>query len=206
MTSGPSPWGARRVFSLVPATLVCLQVLLYPVGADPALTEGSGDESVDTGSTVGAPAIMRAGQEDCDGWAPYPLVDTPSQVLTSRQEGIILGTRLTTADVNGDGRPDLVAIADNVPLPGEMNGAVLVVYFGSVRGLPAKPDQAIRVEEMGTYTRRTEASVSALGTGDVDGDGFDDILVDAWDKAFVLHGGPAGLSQEPAWRFPSVLP
>ena len=65
--------GGRRGSSLVPATLICLQALLCSPSA------GAG------------PVEPNA----CDGNAPYPLVDTPSQILTSSQDGIVLGTSLT---------------------------------------------------------------------------------------------------------------
>ena len=108
----------------------------------------------------------------------------------------------TAGDVNGDGYADVIvgAVAyDN----GQDNEGVAVVYHGSPTGLSADPDW------MGESNRENILYGSAVGTaGDVNGDGYADVIVGApyfengetgEGRAFVYHGGLAGLSTSPDW-------
>lgn len=94
-------------------------------------------------------------------------------------------------DLNGDGYDD-VAVAQSVP-----NRVYL--YYGSVTGISATPDSEL--------TGSVDGLVWYLdGAGDVNGDGFADLLVGdpfyegatGSDRgaAFVLHGGPLGIPSQ----------
>jgi hypothetical protein len=146
-------------------------------------------------------------------------VQLASWRIEGDQHGARLGASLAAADVNGDGFGDLVVGAPGASAgtPGE--GRVHV-YLGSSGGLATSPDWSVRGWQVGAHLGATVAAA-----GDVNGDGFDDIVVAApgWDRragapkvfatggldaharyttdegAFlVFHGSPAGLGATPA--------
>jgi hypothetical protein len=119
------------------------------------------------------------------------------------QAGANFGTSLGTAgDVNGDGYSDLIVGApfwDN----GQNNEGGAWVYFGSPRGLSQVYNWRQDSDQVGANYG------SAVGAaGDVNGDGFSDIIVGApgWSngqdgegKAFVYHSSGASVYLTPAW-------
>jgi hypothetical protein len=113
--------------------------------------------------------------------------------------GVQLGISVATAgDVNGDGFSEVIVGApffDN----GQQDEGIAVVYLGSATGLfqevlwTAESDQA-----------DAELGISVATAGDVNGDGFSDVIVGAWlydngetneGRAFVFHGSATGLPQ-----------
>jgi hypothetical protein len=126
-----------------------------------------------------------------------PLLDIPNWIV--EYDGTLLGYSVGTAgDVNGDGYSDVI-----VGAPDYSNGGRAYVYHGSATGLSTTADwfaegnQAI-----------AEFGFSVGTAGDVDGDGYADIIVGAryYDngqtdegRAYVYHGSASGLSATPAW-------
>jgi hypothetical protein len=131
---------------------------------------------------------------------------TPAWSAESNQNWANFGTSVSTAgDVNGDGFADVI-----VGAPWFKNGdghdgeGVAFVYLGSASGLGATP----------AWTAESDQNLALLGTsvstaGDVNGDGFDDVIVGApyynhgntnEGRAFVFHGSASGLGTTPAWR------
>jgi hypothetical protein len=116
--------------------------------------------------------------------------------------GISVGT---AGDINSDGYDDVIVGAwmyDN----GENEEGRALVYHGSASGLSAAPD----------WTYEENVLRACLGTsvgtaGDVNGDGYDDVIVGApykscWDyptspagNAYVFHGSALGLPFTPDW-------
>jgi len=104
----------------------------------------------------------------------------------------------TAGDVNGDGYSDVIVGArhyDN----GESNEGRAFVYHGSVSGLSNTPNWT-------GESNQTDADFgfSVSTAGDVNGDGYSDIIVGAYDyngrgKVFVYHGSALGLSISPDW-------
>ena len=107
-------------------------------------------------------------------------------------------------DVNGDGYDDIIVGApyrSNL-YPGgsyEDMGAV-ALYLGSAVGIVSTPAWYVvgSGNANGVYCGRDVA-----GAGDVNGDGFDDVLIyrRKWrpPTAELYHGSPSGLSPTPAW-------
>ncbi len=124
-------------------------------------------------------------------------------ILESNQAGAGLGRSVASAgDVNGDGYSDVIAGApgyDNV----ENGEGGAFVYHGSAAGISTAPNSisADISQPFGNF------GVSVAGAGDVNGDGYSDVIIGAWryddgvntdeGKAFVYHGSATGLSATP---------
>jgi hypothetical protein len=97
----------------------------------------------------------------------------------------------TTLDLNGDGFADVI-VGDT-----EGNGAVYV-YLGGAGGLSTTP-----VVLTGSGGANEEFGISVASAGDVNGDGFADVVVGARDNAngsgtaYLYLGGAAGLTGTP---------
>jgi len=132
-----------------------------------------------------------------------PLLTSPSWTAESDQGGAQFGWSVATAgDVNGDGFSDVIVGAigfDN----GQSNEGRAFVYLGSASGLAPSPAWTAESDQAGAEFG------SSVGTaGDVNGDGFSDVIVgaNAFDngqtdegRAFVYQGSASGLSLSPAW-------
>jgi hypothetical protein len=92
----------------------------------------------------------------------------------------------SAGDVNGDGYEDLICGAAN-GFPPEAS-----IWYGG----PDGPDAVADLVLTGDVT----FGISVRGAGDVNGDGYADVIVgDAETGTFVVHhGGPDGLDPEPA--------
>ena len=125
-----------------------------------------------------------------DRFADYPimidpLVVTPSWTVTGGIANAELGRDLGTAgDVNGDGYDDII-----IGAPGAKTA---FVYHGSATGPSTVADWTI-VSVAGQFGR-------SVGTaGDVNGDGYDDVIVGAKNTVYVYHGSANGLSPIANW-------
>jgi hypothetical protein len=131
------------------------------------------------------------------------LSDTPDWTAESGQTGGWFGRSVGTAgDVNGDGYDDVIVGAftfDN----GQADEGRAFLYHGSAAGLSTTPNWTAESDQASAWFG------NSVGTaGDVNGDGFDDVIVGAdWydngqtdeGRAFLYHGSAAGLNRAPAW-------
>lgn len=116
-------------------------------------------------------------------------------------------------DVNGDGYDDLIVGAPFHDLPGGNNYGAAFVYFGSPTGLMPTPGWSAFGEVAGD-----EFGISASTAGDVNGDGYSDVVVGAYrhnvgannqaGRTYVYHGQPtaAALGAVAATTIDGLLP
>ena len=128
----------------------------------------------------------------------------------TQAEGEFGSVSATAGDVNGDGYSDIV-----IGAPWETNGAETsegraYLYLGGAAGLAASSAWSAEGNNAGA-----EYGYSVASAGDVNGDGFGDVIVGAvlFDdgetnegKAFVYHGSATGLSATANWTAVSNQP
>ncbi|MCP3975558.1 MAG: hypothetical protein GY720_13820, partial [bacterium] len=112
----------------------------------------------------------------------------------------------TAGDINGDGYADVIVGAPSYD-NGETNEGRAYVYTGTTTGLSTSADWTIESDQASAELGRS------VGTaGDVNGDGYDDVIVGApkYDngetdegRATVYHGATGGLDTTAAWTVES---
>ena len=131
------------------------------------------------------------------------LSTTPNWTAESNQASALFGYSVGTAgDVNGDGYDDVVIGAEQYSNGQSYEGRALV-YHGSAVGLSSVPNWTAESDQTDAYF-----GASVRTAGDVNGDGYDDVVVGAPSytngqsnegRAFVYHGSATGLSTTPDW-------
>ncbi len=138
------------------------------------------------------------------------LSTTPHAQLSPAIKSSYFGGAVSTAgDVNNDGYADVLVGAPHYHLSSGYEGAAFV-YHGSAAGITLTPAWT-RIGLVGDG----EFGAAVSAAGDVNGDGYDDVLVGAprytqdqsnEGAAFLFLGSQDGLSSEPAWSYQSDQP
>ncbi|QQR87041.1 MAG: FG-GAP repeat protein [Flavobacteriales bacterium] len=144
---------------------------------------------------IGAPDIIQAYLYHGSAAGPSLVADV---TLTQGVVGGLFGHWVTTAgDVNGDGYSD-VAISARAFTNVQTNEGAVFIYHGSVTGLQLPAATQIEPNQASA-----NFGVGLSAAGDVNGDGYFDIVVgaDAWESgqtdegaAFVYYGSPTGIN------------
>jgi len=132
-----------------------------------------------------------------------PLTTTPNWTAESDQVSAEFGYSVGTAgDVNNDGYDDIIVGARWYD-SGQTDEGAAFVYHGSATGLSTGPNWMAESNQASA-----EFGYSVGTAGDVDGDGYDDVIIGApyYDggetdegRAFVYHGSATGLSTAANW-------
>jgi hypothetical protein len=170
----------------------------------------AGDVNGDGYSDMIVGADMYDAPDLCNGRAylylggPDGLATNPSWVVDGPQYFAFLGVSVASAgDVNGDGYSDVVVgvyrATDTQPEEG-----LAYLYLGSPQGLSTEPAWIGKSGQAGAWYGYTIA-----GAGDVNGDGYADVITGAADydtsapdggRVYVYYGSPMGLPAEPSWK------
>ena len=155
-----------------------------------------GARDYDNGETAEGAAFLYLGSAS-------GLSTTAAWMSESNQANAWYGTSVASAgDVNGDGYGDVIVGAYLYDNP-DVDEGIAYVYLGSASGLSTTPTWKGEGNQLSAYYGRTVASA-----GDVNGDGYGDIIVGAYQydnpetnegAAFVYFGSASGLSSTPSW-------
>jgi hypothetical protein len=135
---------------------------------------------------------------------PAGLASSPAWTADpTDQAGARFGACAAVGDVNGDGFADVLVTADRATAEAAREGRAYL-YLGGPDGL--SPTPAWTADPTDQADARFGYSCAIVG--DVDGDGFDDVVVGAlrWSsallaegRAYLFRGGLAGLETSPSW-------
>jgi len=133
--------------------------------------------------------------------AAFPL--TIIALASTTQWNVWFNAVAAAGDVNGDGYGDVI-VGNAYYSNGESLEGTAMVFYGSASGISTTtPDWQIESNEA-----EAQYGISVSGAGDVDGDGYADVIVGCWKcsngqanegRAFVYHGSASGLSTSAAW-------
>lgn len=139
-----------------------------------------------------------------------PLIASPAWDFLGDQERVVAGRALSTAgDVNGDGFSDVLlglGSYDNGP---NLNQGRVLLFYGGPTGPSTTPEWMAEGESPSSYF-----GFSVSTAGDVNGDGYDDVIVGAptqlhedgsQGSVFLYCGSPSGLTG-PHWSARTFAP
>ncbi len=115
-------------------------------------------------------------------------LSSEQKILASDElSGLNFGSSVSgVGDIDGDGYDDVIIGAEGGDFDGANSGAAYV-YHGSAAGLDTTSEERLLAPD---GTERDQFGNSVSGAGDVDGDGFGDLIVSAYmaDKDGIMSG------------------
>ena len=142
-----------------------------------------------------------------DESATYPVIvdplltETDDTILESSQSNSFLGISVAAAgDVNGDGYADVIVGAEDYDA-GEVDEGAAFIFLGSAAGI-ADGSPATAATQLESDQSGANLGVSVSGAGDVNGDGYSDVIVGAnrysmgqsfEGAALIFLGGASGI-------------
>jgi len=164
---------------------------------------------------VGAPGYDNGNKEDAGATFVYygssrGLSWDPDWGTEFDQEHAYFGKSVSTAgDVNGDGYADVIIGAPDYDYDQYEDAGAVFVYYGSSQGLSQTPTWSIEFDQNRPRFEHAYFGSSVSTAGDVNGDGYSDIIIGAYGydndqynegAAFVYRGSSTGLDLTPAWN------
>jgi hypothetical protein len=131
-----------------------------------------------------------------------PISSTPNQIIESNVANAGIGFSVASAgDVNGDGYSEVIIGAPTYT-NGQLNEGAAFLYYGSITGINTSSFVLLEANQA-----NAGFGYSVSTAGDVNGDGYSDIIIGArvYDAgntdegaAFIYHGASAGINTTPA--------
>ena len=156
---------------------------------------GDGFSDVIVGAPYGEENVQTAGRAFVYHGSSSGLSSTYNWMAEGENSNDFFGGSVSTAgDVNGDGYDDIIVGAEHYS-DDQHNEGCAYVYYGSASGLSSTANWKV-------------VGLSVSTAGDVNNDGYDDVIVGAEDysngqtfegRAFVYHGSASGLSSTANW-------
>ncbi|MFG2299780.1 FG-GAP repeat protein [Actinacidiphila glaucinigra] len=195
---GTDVWVLRGGFSKA-STATARYALKVPLKKDglPRITLTSGDLDGDHIAD-----LVVNGTGTATGW-PTVIAYRGAASGLGRPVTLAGGESVTTGDIDGDGYDDLV-VGDPYAIDDTFGGAVRI-HRGGPEGVPVEPSQTLTQATPGIpgANEYGDAFGQSVGTGDIDGDGRDDLAVGVSDETIgkvvaagdvlVLRGAPGGV-------------
>jgi hypothetical protein len=192
---------------LLAGSLLSTSPLVIPVDQDPenfvSALANAGDVNGDGFADLIVGVNLADNGEVDEGRAflylggPAGYTSVPSWIAESNQADSWFGNAVAGAgDVNGDGFADVLVGAVRF-IPDQFSQGRTYLYLGSAAGLATDPAWTTDGDQP---RGGGEYGISLASAGDVNGDGFDDVIIGAAQGNLrVYHGSAQGLSQTPAW-------
>ena len=193
--------GSANGIGMVPATLLELNIAFLGFGSTIA---SAGDVNGDGYTDVIISAVAYENGESNEGaififhGSTIGLNTVPAAMVESNQANSEFGNAVAGAgDVNGDGYADVIVGADFYD-NGETTEGVTFIYYGSSSGINSAAP--IMIESNQAYS---EFGNAVAGAGDVNGDGYADVIVGArlYDNgetnegvAHIYYGSASGVN------------
>lgn len=168
----------------------------------------AGDVNGDGFSDVVVGAVYFDNGQDDEGRAyvycgsSTGLGNVPTWTAEGNQASARFGYSVSSAgDVNGDGFSDVIVGAPGIT-NGQSQEGRAYIYAGAATGLSASPLWTAESDQNSAWF-----GCSVAGAGDVNGDGYGDVLIGACfllgntqgGRAFLYYGSASGPSQAPVW-------
>jgi hypothetical protein len=131
--------------------------------------------------------------KDAKSWGEYKSVNAADLIIASKEAGSETGYQVSKAgDINGDGYDDIM-ISAPLSNSGCLGCGKIAIFFGG----PQRRTGTIDISKA-DVTIYGDISFLHLGettaaAGDVNGDGFDDIIFGDWDSCGISYAGCAGV-------------
>lgn len=203
----------------IPGSILTPEYTWYDEGGDDGVRFGNSVASVDINGDGYSDAIVGSPNYKVDGnpagaafvylGGPDGLDEDPYHFISPLVSGINFGISVNNAgDINNDGYQDVIIGSDNYKVDGQQGayGGVFI-YYGSPTGLILTDFKVLSGPKKDSMFGNR-----VCGIGDVDGDGYDDVLVgspgftngEEYEGAiFLYHGSLDGIVTEPFWQFES---
>lgn len=126
---------------------------------------------------------------------------SPSATLTGPVSDSYFGFAVAAADVNGDGLDDVIVGAPNYQSASGNPGAAFI-FHGAAGGIPTHDLAGGDAANASLYgaANNDYLGVSLDGAGDVNADGYDDVIIGAdfadggYGHAYIFHGSNSGIA------------